>query len=121
MAPILMVVAWNMSERKEVANMLRLKNADSFILAATFALTVLFDLIIGVATGLLLAFVFFIRRMSEATRIHNQESHPVLAKREDPSVSMYAIEGPLFSDQLIPLNRHCWSMYRKNRKPLFCS
>lgn len=41
MAPVLMVVAWNMSERKEVANVLKLRNADSFILAATFILTVL--------------------------------------------------------------------------------
>ncbi len=36
MAPVLMVVAWNMSERREVANMMRLKNTDSFVLAATF-------------------------------------------------------------------------------------
>ncbi len=49
MAPVLMVVAWNMSERREVANMMRLKNTDSFVLAATFLLTVLFDLIIGVS------------------------------------------------------------------------
>lgn len=121
MAPILMVVAWNMSERKEVANMLRLKNADSFILAATFALTVLFDLIVGVATGLLLAFVFFIRRMSEATRIHNQESHPVLAKtakREDPSVSMYSIEGPLFFGSIDSLESSLLEQVQKKPKTL---
>ncbi|KUP36139.1 sulfate transporter [Bacillus halotolerans] len=124
MAPILMVVAWNMSERKEVANMLRLKNADSFILAATFVLTVLFDLIVGVATGLLLAFVFFIRRMSEATRIHNQESHPALAKaakREqgtDPSVSMYSIEGPLFFGSIDSLESSLLEHVQKKPKTL---
>ncbi|MCP6683394.1 SulP family inorganic anion transporter [Bacillus nakamurai] len=92
MAPVLMVVAWNMSERKEVANMMRLKNTDSFVLAVTFLLTVLFDLIIGVSAGLVLAFVFFIRKMSETTSI----KAPQAAIKNDSSVSTYSIEGPLF-------------------------
>ncbi|MFJ9204634.1 SulP family inorganic anion transporter [Bacillus velezensis] len=95
MAPVLMVVAWNMSERREVANMMRLKNTDSFVLAATFLLTVLFDLIIGVSAGLVLAFVFFIRKMSESTSIKTPHA-AVKSVKNDSSVSTYSIEGPLF-------------------------
>lgn len=57
MAPILMVVAWNMSERKEFANILGLKNSDSVVLVVTFLLTVWQDLVFGVAGGILLAIV----------------------------------------------------------------
>ena len=41
MAPILMVVAWNMSERKEFAHVLKVKSYDSIVLVLTFVLTVL--------------------------------------------------------------------------------
>ncbi|GAA3334001.1 hypothetical protein GCM10020331_100260 [Ectobacillus funiculus] len=40
MAPILMFVAWNMSERKEFAHVLKTKTADSAVLLVTFLLTV---------------------------------------------------------------------------------
>lgn len=71
MVLIFMVVVWNMSECKEVVNMLRLKNVDFFILVVIFVLMVLFDLIVGVVIGLLFVFVFFIRRMSEVICIYN--------------------------------------------------
>lgn len=58
MAPILMMVAWNMSERKSFAEIARKKSSESVVLAATFLLTVFADLTIGVLTGLALAFVF---------------------------------------------------------------
>ena len=44
MAPILMVVAWNMSERKVFAHILKTKSADSLVLLVTFILTVFVNL-----------------------------------------------------------------------------
>ncbi|QLI76781.1 SulP family inorganic anion transporter [Bacillus pumilus] len=103
MAPILMFVAWNMSEKKEFINIVKVKNADSLVLVVTFLLTVIGDLIIGVTAGLILAFIAFIKKMSQTTSIHpniavpQMETAAALEKLTDQQgISMYAIEGPLF-------------------------
>lgn len=103
MAPILMFVAWNMSERKEFINIVKVKNADSLVLVVTFLLTVIGDLIIGVTAGLILAFIAFIKKMSQTTSIHTNVAVPqmetaaALEKQTDQrGISMYSIEGPLF-------------------------
>ena len=54
LAPVLMVVAWNMSERKHFAHILKLKSGDSLVLVITFLLTVFTSLTIAVVVGLLL-------------------------------------------------------------------
>ncbi|SEN41624.1 sulfate permease, SulP family [Terribacillus saccharophilus] len=92
MAPILMVVAWNMSERKEVAHIIRMRTFDSFILIVTFALTVLADLTVGVGCGLLLAFVVFVKRMSTVLFVKDEQIHV----KETDGVRMWQFEGPLF-------------------------
>ncbi len=103
MAPILMFVAWNMSEKKEFINIVKVKNADSLVLVVTFLLTVIGDLIIGVTAGLILAFIAFIKKMSQTTSIRpnvvvpQMETAAALEKQTDQQgISMYAIEGPLF-------------------------
>jgi len=103
MAPILMFVAWNMSERKEFINILKVKNADSLVLVVTFLLTVIGDLIIGVTAGLILAFIAFIKKMSQTTNIHTNVAVPQMEtaaalekQTEGKGISMYSIEGPLF-------------------------
>ncbi|MCA6608452.1 SulP family inorganic anion transporter [Bacillus safensis] len=103
MAPILMFVAWNMSERKEFINILKVKNADSLVLVVTFLLTVIGDLIIGVTAGLSLAFIAFIKKMSQTTNIHTNVAVPQMEtaaalekQTEEKGISMYSIEGPLF-------------------------
>ena len=65
MAPILMVVAWNMSERKEFAHVLKTKTAESFVLLITFLLTVFTDLTTAVEVGLVLSGIIFVKHMSE--------------------------------------------------------
>ncbi|ANT58061.1 SulP family inorganic anion transporter [Bacillus pumilus] len=103
MAPILMFVAWNMSEKKEFINIVKVKNADSLVLVVTFLLTVIGDLIIGVTAGLILAFVAFIKKMSQTTNIHTNVAVPQIEtaaalerETDQKGVSMYSIEGPLF-------------------------
>ncbi|WP_431793603.1 SulP family inorganic anion transporter [Bacillus altitudinis] len=103
MAPILMFVAWNMSEKKEFINIVKVKNADSLVLVVTFLLTVIDDLIIGVTAGLILAFIAFIKKMSQTTNIHTNVAVPQIEtaaalerETDQKGVSMYSIEGPLF-------------------------
>ncbi|MCY9547676.1 SulP family inorganic anion transporter [Lysinibacillus xylanilyticus] len=107
MAPVLMVVAWNMSEQKHFAHIVKLKTGDSLVLIITFLLTVFTSLTLAVEVGLVLAVVLFAKRMSEklvVTKVlpdHSKESgkvqsHAVHQKRDCPQISIYTIEGPLF-------------------------
>ncbi len=107
MAPILMVVAWNMSERKEFAHMLKAKTSDSVVLVITFLLTVFFNLTVAVEVGLLLAVVLFVKGMSASLKIEKMlpdpghkhakvQAHRVNAERDCPQISIVTVEGPLF-------------------------
>ena len=101
MAPILMFVAWNMSERKEFAHVLKTRSADSVVLFVTFLVTVLTDLIMGVGIGLLIAFITFIIKMSHSLKIR-ERSHEVYTEvipstgSSDSRIDVYNLEGPLF-------------------------
>jgi len=107
MAPILMVVAWNMSERKEFAHVLRTKSSDSVILLITFLLTVLTNLTTAVEVGLALAVIVFVKRMRDihtVTKVlpdpsmknEKVKSYMVNEGHDCPQISIYTIEGPLF-------------------------
>ncbi|MBD1380589.1 SulP family inorganic anion transporter [Metabacillus arenae] len=105
MAPILMFVAWNMSERKEFAHIFKTKTMDSLVLIVTFSLTVLIDLTTGVGVGLLLAVLAFVIRMSSTFKISMVLPDPAdkLVKPEMvqkgsncPQIKIYTVEGPLF-------------------------
>lgn len=107
MAPILMIVAWNMSERKEFAHIIRTKTADSLVMVVTFLLTVFTSLTTAVPAGIVLSVIIFVKRMSEMMTIakvlpdHSDRNHKVSPisegeHRNCPQISIYTIEGPLF-------------------------
>lgn len=98
MAPILMVVAWNMSERKEFAHVLKTKTTDSAVLVVTFLVTVFTDLIMGVGIGLMIAFVTFIKKMSHTLKVRERNDITEIIPTDDSSskINVYNLEGPLF-------------------------
>ena len=69
LAAILMVVAYNMGEWREIPELLRLTKADIAVWLATFALTVFADLTVAVEVGMVLAALLFIRRVAETTTV----------------------------------------------------
>ncbi|MFP5223251.1 MAG: SulP family inorganic anion transporter [Acidobacteriota bacterium] len=69
LAAVLLVVAYDMSEYRRFARLLRAPRSDVAVLVSTFALTVLIDLTVAVYVGVLLASLLFMRRMSEMTEI----------------------------------------------------
>jgi len=106
MAPVLMVVAYNMSEIHQVRHILKGPRSDVIVLAVTFFLTVFADLTVAVTFGLLAAAVLFIKRMGESHRIEKvlpDASDPrskvraVHAERNDcPQATILNVEGALF-------------------------
>lgn len=67
LAGVLVTVAWNMVERDECAKLLR-EWRSAAVLLATFGLTVIKDLTIGIAAGCLLAAMFAIANRLSAER-----------------------------------------------------
>ena len=99
LAALLMVVAYDMADFKRVYRILKVgSKSDIAVLFTCFSLTVLFDMVIGVTIGLILACLLFIRRMSEVTNGNivefDEESHSSIEIPDD--VLIYKINGPLF-------------------------
>ncbi len=69
LAAILLFVAWNMGDWREFARLRHFSLSYRTILLATFLLTVIFDITVAVQIGLVLASLFFIRRISTLTRV----------------------------------------------------
>ncbi len=69
LAAVLLVVAWNMGEWKEIGVILRLAKADIAVWAVTFGLTVLADLTVAVEVGMVLAALLYIYRISQTTTV----------------------------------------------------
>jgi len=103
-AAILFVVAYNMSEWRHFAKMLRrAPRADVVILVVTFLLTVLTDLVVAVNIGVILAIMQFMRRMASAVEVQHFTELELKAELAQhgwttlpPGVLVYAIEGPVF-------------------------
>lgn len=107
MAPVLMIVAWNMSERHVFATLLKTKTTDSLVLIITFLLTVFVSLTIAVEAGLLAAIILFAKQMSEQLiiakalpdpnhKFKKMGTHMVTETRDCPQISIFNVEGPLF-------------------------
>lgn len=70
LAAILFVVAYNMSEVKHFARMVkRAPQADIAILLTTFLLTVFADLVVAVNIGVILAMLHFMKRMASSVEM----------------------------------------------------
>ncbi len=98
LAALLVLVAWNMSEVRHFAHLVRVApKSDVFVLVTCFLLTVFFDMVVAVSVGFMMAAVLFMKRMGDLT-----ESRVTLDASEDapmkvpPGVVVYEINGPLF-------------------------
>ncbi len=69
LAGILMIVAYNMGEWREIPQLLRLTKTDISVWLVTFALTVFADLTVAVEAGMILAALLFIGRVSNTTTV----------------------------------------------------
>jgi len=106
LAAILAIVAYNMSEWRTFFAELRSPKSDVAVLLTTFGLTVLVDLTVAIAVGMVLAAFLFIRRMSVVTNVglvgadddDGEDDEPLAPwRRSIPrGVLVFEIEGPFF-------------------------
>ena len=91
MAALLLMVAWNMSEAHKVVDLLRHAPKDDIIvMLLCMSLTVLFDMVIAISVGIVLASLLFMRRIARMTRLA-----PVVVDVPD-DVLVLRVIGPLF-------------------------
>jgi len=98
LAAMLLVVAWNMSELKHFTHVVRVApRSDVVVLLVCFGLTVIFDMVIAVTVGILLAALLFMRRMADISdvRLVGPEHDPILPPLPQ-GVLVYDLSGPLF-------------------------
>jgi SulP family sulfate permease len=112
LAAILVIVAYHMSEWRTFLAELRSPKSDVAVLLTTFTLTVLVDLTVAIAVGMVLAAFLFIRRMAEVTNVTairrefedlgdangaaDDEATTALRSRIPRGVDVYEINGPFF-------------------------
>ncbi|MBX7222390.1 MAG: C4-dicarboxylic acid transporter DauA [Blastocatellia bacterium] len=98
LAALLLIVAWNMSEIKHFIHLLRVApRSDVLVMLACFSLTVLFDMVVGVTTGVVLAAFLFMHWMARMSKVRTvEEWHPALREPLPPNTILYEIAGPLF-------------------------
>ncbi len=102
LAAVLMVVAYNMGEWKEIPVILRLSAADISVWLITFLLTVVADLTLAVETGMALAALLYIYRISQTTTVETvtadyiEKGRPhILQDKDVPEyISILRIHGP---------------------------
>lgn len=97
LAAMLLMVAWNMSEARRVVHLLRVgPRQDVMVLLVCLTLTVLFDMVLAVGVGLLLAAALFIKRMADLSHGSKASLSSALRAELPDNVAMYRIQGPLF-------------------------
>jgi SulP family sulfate permease len=69
MSAVLVGVALRMGEWNELRRLMKMPRSDAAVLLATLGLTVVFDLVIAVEVGMVLAAVLFIKRISDTTEV----------------------------------------------------
>ena len=98
LAALLLLVAWNMSDVKHVVHILKVApKSDVFVLLTCLSLTVIFDMVVSVTAGVMLAALLFMRRMAEISGATIAgEGHPAFKDVLPKGVVVYRIEGALF-------------------------
>ena len=103
-AAILFVVAYNMSEWREFAAIVKkAPKSDTLVLLVTFVLTVVFDLVVAIIVGVILATVMFMKRMSDVTDAYgwkeideNTDDASIRLRKVPENTLVFEITGPIF-------------------------
>ena len=103
-AAILFMVAYNMCQWRTFVHLCKTSpKSDIAVLVVTFVLTVVFDLVVAIEIGMIMACVLFMKRMSDESvvsgwKYYDPEEDPdgIDLKEIPKHVRIYEISGPMF-------------------------
>lgn len=98
LAAILIVTSWNMCEFKEFKEIYHTTRSDFAILLLTFFLTIVFDLVVAIEVGMVLAMFLFMKSMSESFNINtvSKINENDTYKYINNEIMVYELAGPMF-------------------------
>lgn len=103
LAAILIIVSYNMGEWKTMYSLLKAPKSDVTVLFITFILTVVFDLVVAIEIGMILAMFLFMKRIADTTKIetlvtccNNDNENSMIKENNKDNIIIYEINGPLF-------------------------
>ena len=107
LAAILIIIAYNMSEWRSIKEIFKSTKSDMLILVITFLLTVIFDLVVAIEIGMILAMFLFIKKSSENTKVDKIDLYEDSDNDDDSDtgndeiknnkkIIIYEIKGPMF-------------------------
>lgn len=98
MAALLIVVAWNMSEaHKSVKLVKKSPTSDVLVLLTCLSLTVFFDMVIAITTGILLASLLFMKEIAALTQVVEITNNRNFVNENLPAHwKVFKIRGALF-------------------------
>jgi len=103
LAAVLIVVSYNMGDWSTFKSLLKAPKSDVAILLLTFVFTILFDLVVAIEIGMVLAMFLWIRRLAETTDIKKVQG--IKSKRnkdgevihiDNNKILIYEVNGPFF-------------------------
>ncbi len=114
-AAILFMVAYNMCQWRTFVHLVKTApKSDIIVLVITFVLTIVFDLVVAIEVGMVLACLLFMKRMSEESRINGWKYYDPEDDPDGPGlkdipkhVRVYEISGPMFfgdADQIAQIS-----------------
>lgn len=104
-AAILFIVAYNMSGWRSIVNTVKTApKSDIFVLFVTLILTVVFDLVVAIGVGMVLAALLFMKQMADVSGVQDwvyvddEDDDPdhIALKRVPKNTKVYEINGPMF-------------------------
>lgn len=111
LAAVLVVVAWNMIEKQEIATLFRASRGDAVVLLATLLLVIFRDLTEGILVGFGIGALLFLHRMAQAVEIERPQPMAEadladgdeegrtpydVALATNPDIVVYRISGAFF-------------------------
>ena len=107
-AAILFIVAYNMSGWREMVNLVKHSpKSDTLVLLTTMVLTVVFDLVVAIEVGIVMAALLFLKRMADVTEVRswkyigedideNNDPESINLKKVPDKTLVYEVIGPMF-------------------------
>lgn len=103
LAAVLIIVSYNMSEWRTFKALLKAPKSDIIVLLITFFCTVVFDLVVAIGLGMIMAMFLFMKRISDTTEIRDLVEEDVfddevtnILEKADGRILVYQVNGPLF-------------------------
>ena len=98
MSALLIMVAWNMSEAPKIIHLLKKAPASEvLVLIVCLLLTILFDMVIAISVGIILASFLFMKQVADMTKVQDISEQKKHVNVDLPARwKVFKINGPLF-------------------------